>query len=116
MFSDGYLRITSAALDRVSWRHVRSAIDLAAVAASETEAGAIAGYTEWQGCDVPNLSIGWDWIVLASGPTLIDGSVRSNLMLVDEVGRDAGPVVTASRVEGCLRNVAWQREVLNVIT
>ncbi len=114
MFPDGYLRITSAALDRVSLRHVRSAIDPAAAAA--TEAGAIAGYTEWQGCELPNLSIGWDWIVLASGPTVIDGSVRSNVMLVDEVGRDAGPVVTASHLKGCLRNLAWQSEVLNVIT
>lgn len=112
MFSDGYLRMTSVALQRVHLQHIRSSIDFTAVA---TSAGAAAGYTEWQGRDLPSLSIGWDWITQAACPRLLVGSVRSNLMLIDELGRDTGPAATSRYLERWLRGQPWQREVLNAI-
>ena len=54
----------------------------------------ILGYTEWVSTETPAITIGWDWRLSASkgaASCLRFGEVRSNVMLMDDQGRDLGP-------------------------
>lgn len=57
------------------------------------KATSISGYTEWASTQEPIISIGWDWYlqVTPSGPLWSRvGFPSSNVLLIEEAGRDAG--------------------------
>lgn len=117
MLLDGYLRITAATLGRTTLRHLHSAIDASASTGpvSREMVPTAAGFTEWQGQSLPALSVGWDWVLTTAGLELIAGSLRSNVMLVDDSGADLGPQANQSLLEAWLQGWDWQGEVLQIL-
>jgi len=116
---DGYIRLPRRALDQIRLVHLVSGLD----EEERTDAmGAvysdISGYTEWATTSAPAVSVGWDWhidtlcrpVSAASRDT-----PRSNVMLVDEQGRDIGPDHTARCLQRLVEALEWKPVVMDAI-
>lgn len=90
---DGLIRLTVDQLLSTRLEHLVSGVDMDA-SASRAVCGtrtSLSGYTEWVSTRDPTISIGWDWRVqiLGIGMRWIRvGLPRSNLMLMQDSGRD----------------------------
>jgi hypothetical protein len=120
---DGYLRVSGARLLRVRLQHLLSGLDEEAPEHALRGLGAtaatLAGFTEWVGGQRPAISVGWDWQA-GSLQGALDyqrvGPPRSNLMLVDDCGRDLGFEFTAFRVGLWLDQHRWQTVVAGFLS
>lgn len=116
---DGYIRLPRRALDQIRLVHLVSGLD------EEERTGAmgavhsdISGYTEWATTSAPAVSVGWDWhIDTLSRPVsaACRDIPRSNVMLVDEQGRDIGPDHTARCLQRLVEALEWKPVVLDAI-
>lgn len=110
--SDGTLRLQLYQLHALTLVHLISGLDedsplLAPHAASSTTT--ITGYTEWVNQGKASLSLGWDFQLLTSSPTLARlGAPRSNIILLDQnlvaLDHDAADALLAQFVD----TLAWQ--------
>ncbi len=78
----------------------------------------ITGYTDWVSDTFPTVTIGWDWLmegccgrVMLSRP----GEPRSNILLLDSLGRDVPAVKSAAVLETYLDGIAWTGSVEHYI-
>ena len=116
---DGYIRLSRRALGQIRLVHLVSGLD------GEERAGAagavysaINGYTEWATTSSPAVSVGWDWhIDTLARPVsaACRDTPRSNVMLVDERGRDIGPDHTARCLRRLVETLEWKPVVLGAI-
>jgi hypothetical protein len=77
------------------------------------------GYTEWVSTEKPAITIGWDWRLSASkgaASCLRFGEVRSNVMLMDDQGRDLGPQRSAELLGAELDGINWSDQVLQAVS
>ncbi|MCH1910320.1 DUF4902 domain-containing protein [Stenotrophomonas sp. Y6] len=116
---DGYIRLSRRALGQIRLVHLVSGLD---PEADSTGAGAvhtdISGYTEWATTSVPAVSIGWDWHIDTLARPLSAAcrdAPRSNVMLVDEQGRDIGAQHTARCLKQLVDALEWKPVVLDAI-
>lgn len=116
---DGYIRLPRGALGQIRLVHLVSGLDeeerTGAVGAVHS---AICGYTEWATASAPAVSVGWDWhIDTLSRPlsAACRDTPRSNVMLVDEQGRDIGPDRTARCLRRLVEGMEWKPVVLDAI-
>jgi hypothetical protein len=117
--ADGYLRMHEAAIGQLRLRHLCSAMDedlLAQLRHDATHAWR-AGYTEWLGScgpggladDIARVSVGWDWYQASAAGSLLRAGkdIRSNLMAVDDKGRDLGVERTVLALARGLLRLDW---------
>ena len=116
---DGYIRLPRRALDQLRLVHLVSGLDGEACAgAAGAVYSAISGYTEWATTSSPAVSVGWDWhIDTLARPVsaACRDTPRSNVMLVDEQGRDIGPDHTARCLQRLLDTLEWKPVVLGAV-
>ncbi|WP_414442812.1 DUF4902 domain-containing protein [Burkholderia sp. 22PA0106] len=116
MPNDGYVRLPRHQLRVLSFAHRATELDRSLL--DELNVGNImarcAGITEWE-CRSDTcryITVGWDWFVDECGRTaLADDDVRSNVMLLDETGRDLGMRQTANAFRDVIERLDWQRVV-----
>ena len=90
---DGLIRLTLDQLLSTPLEHLVSGVDLEENSRT-TACGrltSLSGYTEWVSANDPAITLGWDWRLLTSinGPRWVRvGLPRSNLMLMQDTGRD----------------------------
>ena len=114
---DGLIRLTLDQLLSTPLEHLVSGVDVDATQSPAAECGrltCLTGYTEWVSANAPNISIGWDWSLQtsANGPRWIRvGLPRSNLMLVNDTGRDASWHGNLEILGTVVDALAW-REIL----
>lgn len=72
-----------------------------------------AGFSEWKTDTIPAISLSWGWFIdnRSSRLLLAPDGVRSNVMLVDALGYDLGPIRTSSLFCTWLSAFDWQRPV-----
>ena len=125
MSIDFYLRLGAAQLAALRFEHLESHVDadLSDLAQQARSEGAwltegIEGYTEWVDCARAGYSIGWDWVVLPpSGRLALKAhSIRTNIMLTEPDGSDAGRARTESHLAGLLETWPWPDVVLGTLT
>jgi len=116
---DGYIRLRREVLEQIRLIHLVSGLD---EEEGQVACGAvhsdIRGYTEWVSASVPAVSVGWDWHLdmLARPVTAVCSETpRSNLMLVDEHGGDAGLDHTARCLKAWVETLEWKSVVLTAI-
>jgi hypothetical protein len=120
--ADGYVRLSKARMRAIPLVHLISGLD---EEPTETPMGpvgatlaAIAGYTEWASPTTPALSVGWDWVLEPSERELRYlrmGEPRSNIMLIDQYGRDIGPVNTAAALSLLVDEASWYETVAEYV-
>jgi hypothetical protein len=115
---DGYLRMSHARIRAIPLVHLISGLDTDPVGTDTGAVGAtvaaIAGYTEWISLTIPALSLGWDWTLASSERELRylrNGEPRSNIMLLDQYGRDLGFMSTAVVLALLIDEFNWQDAV-----
>ncbi len=96
--------------------HLASGVDAAERAGADAcgTSTMITGYTEWVSTAEPRVSIGWDWsmrVVAAAVSWDRSGLPRSNILLVDDEGRDY-PWPRNLAVLGTLADALPWKEVL----
>lgn len=72
-----------------------------------------AGYSEWKSDTCPAITIGWGWFIHSRTNRIclaLDG-VRSNVMLIDALGYDLGPLKTSNLFCSWLNDFDWQHMV-----
>lgn len=119
--SDGYIRLSAEELGSLTLLHLITGLDdgeLPLVYDCQLTTD-LTGYTEWLGADQPAVTVGWDWqMVYANqvvGLQMVD-TPRSNLMLIDDRGHDAGPQATAQQLARHIDKLAWQTAALEYLT
>ncbi len=116
---DGYIRLSRQALGQIRLVHLVSGLDEEhGHAAAGAACSDISGYTEWATTSVPAVSVGWDWhIDTLARPVsaACRDTPRSNVMLVDEHGRDVGPDHTACCLRQLVDTLEWKPVVLDAI-
>lgn len=121
---DCYVRIADNQLPRIRLIHLQSGVDDDESMDEHKLKGEgalltceISGYTEWVGESVPATSLGWDWVMAPPAGELMvrAGSIRTNIMLVDEQGADCGLEATVQACGRLLAQWTWQPEVLAAI-
>ncbi len=117
---DGYIRLHRGALDQIRLVHLVSGLDEEECRGGAAGAvhSAIRGYTEWSSASTPAVSVGWDWhIDTLARPVsaACRDAPRSNVMLVDEQGRDVGPDHTARCLRQLVEALDWKPVVLDAI-
>ena len=119
--SDGYIRLSSDELGDLPLHHLITGLDEGELPpASDSQlSGNITGYTEWLSDGAPAVTVGWDWQMLslheAIGLQLVD-LPRSNVMLIDPLGQDAGPRATALFLAQRLERLSWEGVALAYLT
>jgi hypothetical protein len=107
---DVYIRVRPEALKGVRLSHLQSSVDQeAGDAAAARGAGAVTGFTEWIACADRTLSVGWDWTFdPVSGSLTADWqTLRTNIMLVGEDGRDLGRQQTRQALSHLAAATPW---------
>jgi len=119
---DGLVRLTLSALDATSLSHLVSGLDEESWVQKNAEGAystTITGYTEWLGeTDVP-LSIGWDWyldVTLGDKQYKRMNLPRSNVVLVNNRGKDLGYQMSNRLLSKKIDNFYWQETVVNYIS
>lgn len=124
MTPDYCLRLRLEQLNGLPFEHLESGIDTVdeedaplCPAEGACSAAPIAGYTEWISLLAPAHSIGWDWIAQGSAGLLAlrAHSIRTNIMLVDAQGRDAGRLQTEEAIGVLIAGWDWPATVLEAI-
>lgn len=118
---DSYVRLTHGALLGVSLAHLISGVDdeCPDSIGRGMDVSPIRGYTEWVSTLTPVLSVGWDWRMNgSSGRVRCErlATPRSNVMLIDDQGRDLGAARTAELLGAVVDALGWQAEVIADIT
>jgi hypothetical protein len=79
----------------------------------QTVPARLAGFSEWKSAASPAISIGWGWFIDSrSGRIcLAPDGVRSNVMLIDALDYDLGPLKTSNLLCTWLNDFEWQSSV-----
>ncbi|UXH77463.1 DUF4902 domain-containing protein [Roseateles amylovorans] len=122
---DFYVRLHEAALSRMAWVHLESGLDLLdeqddrpcnRLVEGAQLGSEIRGYTEWISESLPVVSFGWDWSMTLTGTLQLNRhSIRTNLMLLDECGRDLGRLASVQGVMRLIDQREWQAAVLSAM-
>lgn len=124
MSIDFYLRLDAAKLAQLRFEHLESHIDadLSDLAIQARCEGAwltegIEGYTEWVDSARAGYSIGWDWVVQPPTGLLAmkAHSIRTNIMLTQPDGSDAGRSRTELHLAELLQSWSWPDTVLTTL-
>lgn len=120
MLDDGYVRLTYPQLQVAPLVHLVSGLDEDRPDESGEGATptAITGYTEWVSSVAPELTIGWDWQMLASVHCVHlrrESDPRSNVMLQDACAVDEGPLRTALLLGILVDDLDWKAQTLEYI-
>ncbi len=122
MSIDFYRRLGAAQLASLRFEHLESHVDadLSDLALQARCEGAwltegIEGYTEWVDSARAGYSIGWDWVVQPpSGLLALKAhSIRTNIMLTEPDGTDAGRARTEMQLAELLGTWPWPETVLH---
>jgi hypothetical protein len=119
---DGYIRLSPVTFRQIPLIHLISGMDEEPAAGPRTggaQLSEIMGYTEWVSTEKPAITIGWDWRLSASkgaASCLRFGEVRSNVMLMDDQGRDLGPQRSAELLGAELDGINWSDQVLQAVS
>jgi hypothetical protein len=116
--ADGYVRMTPVRLRAIGFVHLLSGLDMEPVidlgAAGGATPAVIAGFTEWASPTSPALSLGWDWAAEVQGKGLRycrTGEPRSNIMLLNPLGRDFGFEQNTFALGLAVDELTWQDTV-----
>ncbi|PTT86417.1 hypothetical protein DBR42_13605 [Pelomonas sp. HMWF004] len=119
MLFDSYVRLGRDELKALSFEHLESCADPAAQderaePADACPTAAIEGFTEWVSTAPRPHSIGWDWYVKVPEGTLAvrPFSIRTNIMLRQEDGSDAGQAATLEAIGELIQGWPWAEAVL----
>ena len=110
--ADGLIRLTFEELLSAPLVHLMSGLDAHAGRAAQ-DCGRIttlAGYTEWTSVSRPAVSLGWDWFydpARGAGRCCRVGLPRSNVMLVDDQGRDKSWSLNLQRLATVVDALPW---------
>lgn len=124
MSLDSYLRLRRSDLEALRLEHLESNVDPSDIengAAARAEGAsvlpAIEGYTEWVSAAAVPHSIGWDWSLrLGPGELMVKPhSIRTNIMLLQPDGSDAGQALTERAIIDYLAGWDWATPVLAAI-
>jgi hypothetical protein len=124
MSIDFYRRLGAAQLALLRFEHLESHVDadLSDLARQARCEGAwltegIEGYTEWVDSARAGYSIGWDWVVQPpSGLLALKAhSIRTNIMLTEPDGTDAGRARTEMHLAELLETWPWTETVLHTL-
>lgn len=116
---DFYVRTTMHGLASSRLAHMFSYLDDALKNDFQRMAMPVAdaGYTEWVTDAAPTLSIGWEWYRPHAGSSILlgPGEIRGNIMLLDQVGYDHGPILTERLLRCWITSLLWQPAVASAI-
>lgn len=107
------LRMRLGAVLQLSFKHLLSGLDDSSTL-GDAPCGTstlISGYTEWTASDLPDVSVGWDWVLRT-----LDGRVewsraglpRSNLLLVDLLGQPYARAKNDAVLATVVDAIRWQ--------
>jgi len=115
---DGYVRMPPVRLRAIAFVHLLSGLDMEPIIDLGNSGGAtpavIAGFTEWASPTSPALSLGWDWAAEVQGKGLRycrTGEPRSNIMLLNPLGRDFGFEQNSFALGLAVDELPWQDTV-----
>jgi hypothetical protein len=110
---DGYIRICRDVLGGVALVHLTSGHNHPEARGRDPT---VTGYTEWMTKTLPAISVSWDWR-MDTAPLLPIriGTPYSNVMAVDEQGKDMGEGRSALLLEEIVDRLCWQDEVLRAV-
>ncbi|MDT8999868.1 DUF4902 domain-containing protein [Paucibacter sp. APW11] len=112
---DAYVRLSIDDLQKLVPTHLHSEIeDL--VDDADPDAS-IQGFTEWTAASTRTLSFGWDWCFEPSSEQLLGqwGSLRTNLMVIDESGGDMGIECTRLCIARLMTHIRWEYTIAKVL-
>jgi hypothetical protein len=118
--ADGYMRCTIPELHALKLIHLHTAIDEDDIDLPDRTQGClpalIHGYTEWISDTEPTVSLGWDWCLewyegQAQCRSL--NMPRTNLMMIDQEGRDLGDQKTLKVLQDYLALFDWSNQVVD---
>ena len=111
--SDLRLRLRLDAVLRLSFKHLLSGLDESSAVGSAPcgTTTLISGYTEWTASDLPDVSVGWDWVLRTMDGRIEwarAGSPRSNLLLVDLSGQPYARAKNDAVLGTIVDAIRWQ--------
>jgi hypothetical protein len=116
---DGYIRLSLVNLTSLSFLHLFSETDygLLEELRRQTVPARSAGFSEWKSDTSPAVSIGWGWFIHSRSDRmfLAPEEVRSNVMLIDALGYDLGPLKTSNLFCAWLNDFEWQHAVSDAL-
>jgi hypothetical protein len=118
--SDGLIRLLAEELLSTQLTHFVSGMDTDGSSALKTcgKATSISGYTEWISTHEPTISIGWDWCIqftLSERKWTRVGLPRSNVMLIEDTGTDAGWQRSHNVLATFVDVLPWREQIPNVV-
>ncbi|MGH8809928.1 MAG: DUF4902 domain-containing protein, partial [Noviherbaspirillum sp.] len=112
---DGYIRLRLADLNALHFVHLfsESDTDFLEELVAQTVPARSAGFSEWRTNTNPAISLGWGWFIHEQSERILlaPDAVRSNVMLIDFLGYDLGPLKTSSLFCSWLSVFEWQKTV-----
>ncbi len=118
---DGYVKLQLRNFHGIRLQHFVSGLDEESPESTSMEGACVStieGYTEWVSISAPVISLGWDWIydpMRIPAMLVHPGSLRTNVMLLDNDGAEVGPLKTSVLLEAVLDCFDWQETVLGAI-
>lgn len=118
---DGYVKLQLRSFHGIRLQHFVSGLDEESPGGASMEGAyvsTIEGYTEWVSISAPVISLGWDWIYDPMRiPSMLvrQGTLRTNVMLLDNDGIEVGHLKTSVLLEAVLDCFDWQETVLGAI-
>lgn len=118
---DGYVKLHLRNFRGIRMQHFVSGLEEEVRDETPMEGACVStieGYTEWVSATTPVISLGWDWIydpMRVPSMQVRQGSLRTNVMLLDNDGTEVGPLKTAILLEAVLDCFGWQETVLDAI-
>jgi hypothetical protein len=121
MTLDFYLRVSLVELQRMSFEHLETAMDVgdeplfdSIRLSSPPGMTSLCGYTEWASADEPSASLGWDWVMplTASEVVLRRHSIRTNLRVVSMDGAALGMSYSLEMLRTIIDTLPWKERVL----
>jgi hypothetical protein len=113
---DGCIRLSYANLQALKLVHEISGLDEGTHVANTmgVTPTTISGYTEWLSHPDRTVTIGWDWEMEGRDSRvrlLRVSDPRSNIMMLESNGAEAGPEKTRTLLGAFVDSFAWQTEV-----
>lgn len=117
---NGLIRLSIEELLSTPITHLMSGVDLEDCPQLSAcgKATSISGYTEWVITQEPIISIGWDWYlqITPSGSLWTRvGLPSSNVMLLEEEGRDAGCERSRDILATVVDALPWREQLPQVV-
>jgi len=116
----GRIQISAPLLNTLTFFHLESGVYSSRLHDGQIRSSRtnIDGYTEWLSDSTPQITVGWDWMLLPYGGYRISkiGSYFSNLQLVGESGEPLNSEASEHILEHFFESLNWTQKLEEFIT